>query len=126
MRAGIAYRIVGGVRFYQRKEIKDVFAYLRAVVNPDDTVSIRRIVNTPKRGIGEATVAAIESFGTEEGVSFLDAARRVDEISLLGQRAKGAVAGFVGLVDELAGVVAGGASPAQMVEAAYSRSGYLD
>jgi DNA helicase-2/ATP-dependent DNA helicase PcrA len=124
--AGIAYRVVGGVRFYQRKEIKDVFAYLRAVVNPDDTVSIRRIVNTPKRGIGEATVAAIESFATEEGVSFLDAARRVDEVSLLGQRAKGAVAGFVGLVDELAGVAAGGASPAQMVEAAYSRSGYLD
>src|SRR5439155_10208923 len=65
--AGIAYRVVGGVRFYQRKEIKDVFAYLRAVVNPDDTVSSRRIVNTPKRGIGDATVSAVEGFAGEEG-----------------------------------------------------------
>src|SRR5438067_3212617 len=76
MRAGIAYRIVGGVRFYQRKEIKDVFAYLRAVVNPNDTVSIRRIVSTPKRGIGDATVAAIEEFSRDEGITLLEAARR--------------------------------------------------
>jgi DNA helicase-2/ATP-dependent DNA helicase PcrA len=123
--AGMAYKVVGGVRFYQRKEIKDVFAYLRTVVNPDDTVSIRRVINTPKRGIGDATVAAIEGFAGEEGASFMDAARRVDEISLLGQRARGAVAGFVNLVDELAELVADGIGPAQMVEAAYSRSGYL-
>src|SRR5207248_3008558 len=119
------YRIVGGVRFYQRKEIKDVFAYLRAVVNPNDTVSIRRIVNTPKRGIGDATVAAIEEFSRDEGLAFLVAARRADEISVLGQRARGAVAGFVGLIDHLAAVVSDGAGVARMVEEAFTESGYV-
>jgi DNA helicase-2/ATP-dependent DNA helicase PcrA len=125
MRAGIAYRIVGGVRFYQRKEIKDVFAYLRAVVNPNDVVSMRRIVNTPKRGIGDATVAAVEEFSREEGISFLEAARRADEITLLGQRARGAVAGFVGLVDHLVAVVSAGAGVSRMVEEAFTESGYV-
>src|SRR6185503_12516714 len=87
MRAGLPYKIVGGVRFYQRKEIKDVFAYLRAVVNPGDLISIRRIINTPKRGIGDATVAALEDFAATEDIAFMEAARRVDQISVLGQRA---------------------------------------
>src|SRR5207237_9332238 len=60
MRAGLPYKTVGGVRFYQRKERKDVLAYLRAVVSEGDLNALRRIINTPKRGIGEATVAAIE------------------------------------------------------------------
>jgi DNA helicase-2/ATP-dependent DNA helicase PcrA len=123
--AGIAYKVVGGVRFYQRKEIKDVFAYLRAVVNPGDLVSLRRIINTPKRGVGDATVAALEGFAAQEGIPFLKAARRVDDISLLGQRAKGAVHGFVGVIDALASLVADGTGPARMVEAAYTESGYL-
>ena len=87
MRAGLPYRIVGGVRFYQRKEIKDVLAYLRAVVNPGDLISIRRVINMPKRGIGEATVASLERFSADEDVAYMQAARRVDEISMLGQRA---------------------------------------
>src|ERR671925_382219 len=95
MRAGIPYRGVGGVRFYQRREIKDVFAYLRVIVNPGDLVSVRRVINTPKRGIGEATVAAIERFASDEDIPFLDAARRSDEILTLSQRAKVAVAGFI-------------------------------
>ncbi|MGH2573958.1 MAG: DNA helicase PcrA [Actinomycetota bacterium] len=123
--AGIAYKVVGGVRFYQRKEIKDVFAYLRAVVNPGDLVSLRRIINTPKRGVGDATVAALEGFAAQEGIPFLEAARRVDDISLLGQRAKGAVHGFVGVIDALASLVADRTGPARMVEAAYTESGYL-
>src|SRR5438093_5889265 len=94
MRAGLPYKIVGGVRFYQRREIKDVFAYLRVVVNPGDLVSVRRVVNTPKRGIGEATVAAIEGFASTENIPFLEAARRGEEIWQLGGRAKGAIAGF--------------------------------
>src|SRR5919198_3588134 len=62
VRAGLPYRVVGGVRFYQRREIKDVLAYLRLLVNPQDVVSARRVVNTPKRGIGGVTVAALEDF----------------------------------------------------------------
>jgi DNA helicase-2/ATP-dependent DNA helicase PcrA len=123
--AGIAYKVVGGVRFYQRREIKDVLAYLRAVVNPGDLVTIRRIVNTPKRGVGEATVAALEGFAADEGITFMEAARRADEISHLAQRAKGAVRGFVEVIDVLGSFASDGAGPARMVEAAYTESGYL-
>jgi ATP-dependent DNA helicase UvrD/PcrA len=125
MRAGLAYKIVGGVRFYQRKEIKDVVAYLRAVVNPGDLVNIRRIVNTPKRGIGDATVAALESFAVTEGIPFMQAARRADQIGVLAPRAKGAVAGFVDLVDDLTRLASDGTGVAKMVEAAFTDSGYL-
>ena len=79
MRAGIPYRVVGGVRFYQRKEIKDVLAYLRLLLNPQDVISARRVVNTPKRGVGDATVAALEGFAAIEQVAFLEATRRADE-----------------------------------------------
>jgi DNA helicase-2/ATP-dependent DNA helicase PcrA len=125
MRAGLPYRIVGGVRFYQRREIKDVFAYLRTVVNPGDLVSVRRVINTPKRGIGEATVAAIEGFASSEGIPFLEAARRADEIGHLGSRAKGAVAGFIDVVGQLAAAADDGGGPAAMVEAAFTQTGYL-
>jgi DNA helicase-2/ATP-dependent DNA helicase PcrA len=125
MRAGLAYKIVGGVRFYQRREIKDVFAYLRAVVNPGDLVSIRRIINTPKRGIGDATVAAIEGFAADEDLPFIEAARRAGDISTLAQRAKGAVASFIQVVDGLQAMSSGGAGPARMVEAAFTDSGYM-
>ena len=125
MRAGLPYKIVGGVRFYQRKEIKDILGYLRAVVNPGDLISIRRIVNTPKRGIGEATVASIERFAADEDLAFMQAARRAEEISTLGQRAKGAVAAFVQVVDALNALAADGTGPAAMVEAAFTESGYL-
>ncbi|MGC1853216.1 MAG: UvrD-helicase domain-containing protein, partial [Solirubrobacterales bacterium] len=101
MRVGAPYRVFGGVRFYQRKEIKDVLGYLRLLLNPQDVVSFRRVVNMPKRGIGDATVSAVESFAREEGISVIDAAHRVDEIPTLAARAKGAVAGFVQVMDAL-------------------------
>ena len=125
MRAGTPYRVVGGVRFYQRKEIKDVLAYLRLLVNPQDVISARRIVNTPKRGIGEATVAALEGFAAIEGIAFLEACRRVEEIGELGARAKGAVFGFVQVMDRLQGALDAGAGAQRMVDAAATESGYL-
>ncbi|MEX0988835.1 MAG: DNA helicase PcrA [Actinomycetota bacterium] len=125
LRAGIPYKVVGGVRFYQRREIKDVLAYLRLLVNPQDVVSARRVINAPKRGIGDATVAALESFAADEQIPFLLACRRVDEISTLAARAKGAVAGFVEIMDKLAAAHADGAGPARMVDAASEESGYL-
>jgi DNA helicase-2/ATP-dependent DNA helicase PcrA len=125
MRAGIAYRVVGGVRFYERKEIKDALAYLRLLVNPQDLMSARRVINTPKRGIGDATIAALESFATQEGIPFLASARRADEISVLATRARGAVAGFVALMDRLEEMYQAGAAASRMVEAVAEESGYI-
>ena len=125
MRAGIPYRVVGGVRFYQRKEVKDILAYLRLLLNPQDVVSARRVVNTPKRGIGDATVAALEGFAALEQIPFLEATRRADELPELGARAKGAIAGFVGVMQRLQEAYDSGAGPQRMVEAAATESGYL-
>jgi DNA helicase II / ATP-dependent DNA helicase PcrA len=125
MRVGIPYRVFGGVRFYQRAEVKDVLAYLRLLTNPQDVISFRRVVNTPRRGIGDATVAALEGFARDEGVSVLEAVRRVDEIGVLQQRAKGAVAGFAQIMASLQARLYEGAGPQRMVEAAAELSGYL-
>jgi DNA helicase-2/ATP-dependent DNA helicase PcrA len=125
MRSGLAYKIVGGVRFYQRREVKDIVAYLRVLVNPGDLVSIRRVINTPKRGIGDATIAALEGFASDAGLPFLEAARRAGEVGSLAARAKGAVAGFIAVVDGLAALAADGAGVARLVEAAFTDTGYL-
>ena len=76
--------MVGGTRFYDRREIKDAMAYLRAVVNPADEVSVKRVLNVPKRGIGDASVAKLDAFAGETGVGFLDALRRADEAGVTG------------------------------------------
>jgi DNA helicase-2/ATP-dependent DNA helicase PcrA len=125
MRSGTPYKVIGGVRFYQRKEIKDVLAYLRLLVNPQDVISARRVINTPKRGIGDTTVAALEGFALTQEIAFLEACRRVDEIPTLQARAKGAVAGFVGVMDTLQAAFDSGARPQRMIEAAATESGYL-
>jgi len=124
MKAGIPYRVIGGVRFYERKEIKDTLAYLRAVVNPQDTVSIRRVINTPKRGIGDQSVAALEGFARDEGVTLLEASRRADEVYALSARARGGVVDFARVMDHLRDLLAEGAKPSRMIEAAFTESGY--
>ncbi len=125
MRVGLPYRIVGGVRFYARKEVKDILAYLRLLVNPQDVVSARRVVNTPKRGVGEQTVAAIEAFSRDMEIPFLEACRRAEEISTLTARSTGGVASFVRVMDSLAARLADGAGAMRMVEAAAEDSGYM-
>jgi len=125
MRVGTSYRVFGGVRFYQRKEVKDVLAYLRLLINPQDVISFRRVVNTPKRGIGDATVAALESFADTEGIDVMEACRRVDEIAVLQTRAKGAVASFNQVMQAIRHHLDDGAGPARMVEFAALESGYL-
>jgi DNA helicase II / ATP-dependent DNA helicase PcrA len=125
MRVGTNYRVFGGVRFYQRREIKDVLAYLRLLLNPQDVISFRRVVNTPKRGIGDATVAALESFADTEGIDVVEACRRIDEIAVLQTRAKGAVAGFNQVMEAIRRHLDEGAGPARMVEFAALESGYL-
>jgi DNA helicase-2/ATP-dependent DNA helicase PcrA len=125
MRVGMPYRVFGGVRFYQRREIKDVLGYLRLLLNPQDVISFRRVVNTPKRGIGDATVAALEAFARDEAIDVLEACRRVDEIATLQTRAKGAVAGFNQIMGAIGAHAEDGAGPARMVEFAAQESGYL-
>ena len=125
MRVGLAYKVFGGVRFYQRREIKDVLGYLRLLVNPQDVISFRRVVNMPKRGIGDQTVAALEAFARDEGVDVVEACRRVDENTLLNNRAKGAVATFNQVMTALRAHLDDGAGPARMVEFAAQESGYL-
>lgn len=108
MRSGIPYKVVGGTRFYERKEIRDVIAYLRLLDNPEDTVSLRRIINTPRRGIGDKAVAFLTLHSENQGVSFrqalIDAA--AGQVSLLGARGRNAISGFV---DMMAGLRAGAA-----------------
>ena len=125
MKAGIPYRVIGGLRFYERKEIKDVVGYLKALVNPQDVVSVRRVINTPKRGIGDQTVAALEGFARDEEITLLQAARRAEEVAVLSPRALGAIRGFLDVMDRLEAAAAEGTGPAKMVEAAFTVSGYF-
>ena len=103
IRTGIPYKVVGGTRFYERKEIRDIVAYLRVLDNPDDSVSLRRIINTPRRGIGDRAQAFIALHADTNGKSFgsalIDAAN--GKVSMLGTRAKNAVAKFVDMMDGL-------------------------
>ncbi|AGF71860.1 DNA helicase PcrA [Corynebacterium halotolerans] len=103
IRAGIPYKVVGGTRFYERREIRDVVAYLRILDNPDDTVSLRRIINTPRRGIGDRAQAFINLHAQNNGVSFgaalVDATN--DKVDLLGARGRNAVVKFVEMMDGL-------------------------
>src|SRR6266511_3987288 len=101
IRTGLPYKVVGGVRFYERKEVRDALAYLRAVANPDDTVNLRRILNTPKRGIGDRAEACVEALSTSDRVSFSAALSRAGEAPVIVPRSAGAIADFVALMDGL-------------------------
>ncbi len=96
--ANIPYQIVGGIRFYERMEVKDIMAYMRVIVNPADTVSIKRIINVPRRGIGAATVQKIENFAHAEGILLFEAIQRVGEVSTLNNGAKNKVRAFAKLI----------------------------
>ncbi|GII24178.1 DNA helicase PcrA [Planosporangium mesophilum] len=124
IRFGLPYKVVGGVRFYERKEVRDALAYLRAVANPDDTVNIRRILNTPRRGIGERAEACVEALASRERISFGAALARVDEAIGVSTRAANSIKDFVALLDS-ARELAATAPPEEVLEALLQRSGYL-
>ena len=115
IRRGIPYKVVGGTRFYDRREIKDAMAYLRAVVNPADEVSIKRILNVPKRGIGDTSVGRLDAFAAAGGMTFFEALHRADEAGLTGPASRG-VESFVRLLDELGARVAAAESDGDQVE----------
>lgn len=101
IRVGLPYRVVGGVRFYERREVRDALAYLRLVVNPGDEVSARRIINTPRRGIGDRALALLDGFAERERIGFPAALGRVEEVPGLPTRSVTAVKGFTDLIDNL-------------------------
>ena len=103
IRAGIPYKVVGGVRFYERKEIRDIIAYLRVLDNPGDAVSLRRILNTPRRGIGDRAEACVSVHAENTGTGFAAALRAAaaGEVPMLNTRSQNAISGFVAMLDEL-------------------------
>ncbi len=125
IRVGLPYRVVGGVRFYERKEVRDALAYLRVLANPADTVSLRRVLNTPRRGIGDRAEACIEAFASRERIPFAAALQRFDEVQGMAVRSAKAVQEFVDLMDELRALVEGRMPPAEVLEAVLDRTGYL-
>lgn len=125
IRVGLPYKVVGGVRFYERKEVRDVLAYLRVLANPEDSVPLRRILNVPKRGIGERAEAMIDALSQREKISFPQALKRVDEAYGMAARSTNAVKRFNVLMEELRTIVESGAGPATVLEAILERTGYL-
>jgi DNA helicase-2/ATP-dependent DNA helicase PcrA len=127
IRLGLPYKVVGGVRFYERREVRDALAYLRVLDNPEDTVSLRRILNTPRRGIGDRAEAVVATFADREQISFAAALRVAaagQEIPLLNPRSRNAITAFVVLMDELREKVAAGEEVAEVLEAVLERTGY--
>ncbi|MGD7704874.1 UvrD-helicase domain-containing protein [Microlunatus sp. Y2014] len=125
IRVGLPYKVVGGVRFYERKEIRDALAYLRAIGNPADTVAVRRILNVPKRGIGDRAVACVEALATREQITFTEALRRADEAPGLATRSAKQIAGFVALLDQHVDMVAADEPADTVLTSVLAESGYL-
>ena len=125
VRVGLPYTVVGGVRFYERREVRDAIAYLRALANPADDVSLRRILNVPKRGIGDRAEEVIESFAQRERISFGAALDRVAEIPGLATRSHKQATLFAQLMSDLRTLVESGTGPALVLQAVLEQSGYL-
>ena len=122
MRAGIPYKVVGGTKFYERREVKDAIAYLKAGANPLDEISIKRVLNVPKRGIGDTSIGKLDAFAAANELSFIDAMRRASDAGVSGAASKG-IATFVALVDAMHEALSDG--PAALIEMAMNASGYV-
>jgi len=125
VRVGTPYRVVGGVRFYERREVKDILAYARLLTNPADDVSAKRVLNLPRRGIGNRTEEALDRHARREGIPFLDACRAAEHVNGLSPRAVGAVEGFVNLLDGLRTEAEHGLPVHELLEHIWGRTGYM-
>lgn len=125
MRAGLPYKVVGGVRFYERKEVKDLLAYLRVLANPNDEVSIRRIINVPKRGIGDRALDYVDLYVQDNGLSFWQGLHRVSEISDVPTRAAASIQQFLSMIAALQVLVEAKVRPSVIIEAVLEQSGLL-
>ena len=125
MRAAIPYKVVGGLRFYERKEVKDILAYLRVLVNPTDEVSLRRIINLPKRGIGDRAIEEVDAFAFTQGISFWDALLRVREAAGVPNKASQSISEFTQKLSTLAVLVEAKTKPSAIIEATLEQSGLM-
>jgi DNA helicase-2/ATP-dependent DNA helicase PcrA len=125
IRTGQPYKVVGGVRFYERREVRDALAYLRMLANPDDQVSLRRILNTPKRGIGDRAVECVNSLAERDRITFWEALRRAADAPGIATRSLTNIRAFVALVEELQSMVDAGERADVILESVLARSGYL-
>ena len=126
MRAAIPYKVVGGLRFYERKEVKDLLAYLRVLANPNDEVSLRRIINFPKRGIGDRALEEVELFAVAQGISFWHALLRVTEASAVPNKAAHSIGEFTAMLTALAVLVEAKTKPSVIIEAVLEQSSLLN
>ena len=126
IRVGLPYKVVGGVRFYERREVRDAIAYLRSIANRADDVSVRRILNVPKRGIGERAEALVEAFAAEHRIPFGEALDRIDEVQGLAPRSAKQLASFAAMMAEHRTMVADGTSADRILSSILAASGYLD
>ncbi|MHB1089974.1 MAG: 3'-5' exonuclease, partial [Ilumatobacteraceae bacterium] len=120
--AGMPYKIIGGTRFYDRREVKDAMAYLRCAANPNDEINLKRIINVPKRGIGDTSIAKLDAYSADNGVSFSIALRRVNDAGVSGAAVRG-LTSFVVLIDELSARL--GEGPGPVLRHALATSGYM-
>ena len=125
VRTGLPYKVVGGTRFYERREIKDALAYLRVVSNPTDTVNLRRILNTPKRGIGDRAEACVAALAERERIPFVAALGRAEDAPGIATRSVAAIQGFTSMLEQLRLVYESGGGIATLLEAVLDQSGYL-
>ncbi len=126
IRVGLPYRVVGGVRFYERREVRDAIAYLRAIANIDDDVSVRRVLNVPRRGIGDRAEAMVEAFAASEQISFGVALGRAKEAPGLATRSLNQVESFADLLAGYRQKVADGVPADEILAGILKDSGYLD
>jgi DNA helicase-2/ATP-dependent DNA helicase PcrA len=125
IRVGLPYRVVGGVRFYERREVRDLLAYLRLISNPADEVSLRRVLNVPKRGIGDRAEDYVAAFAQRERITFAQALARPAEVPGLAARSASAIGAFNTLIDGLRELAAAG-PVAELAEAVLDRTGYTE
>ncbi len=125
IRAGLPYRVVGGVRFYERREVRDLLAYLRLIANPDDEVSLRRILNVPRRGIGDRAEECVAALAARERISFARALGRPADMPQLAARSARSIEAFNDLIGGLRETAQAGSPVGDLVEAVLDRSGYL-
>ena len=121
MRNGIPYKVIGGTRFYDRKEIKDAMAYLKAVINPSDEVSVKRVLNTPRRGVGDGSIAKLDLWAAQHGLTFIEAAKRAPEAGVSGKAITG-ITKFLNLLAAAEDKLAEG--PADVLDHLLDVSGY--
>ncbi len=124
VRRVIPYRVIGGTRFYERKEVKDILAYLRFISNPMDEVSLRRIINVPKRGVGDMSVAKVDLYAGMSEISFVDAFSRVEETGVAGKALSG-IKDLQSIFDEAREKIAAGVEVKKLIEFVLERSGYM-